>query len=111
MTIEADLENYFRQQVRRAGGRAYKITSMTKGIPDRLVLFPGGRVDLVELKTDTGRTSPAQRVWHARAEALGTTVPVLHGKAEIDAWLIGMERSGARNPPTNLKEHDHAENH
>lgn len=63
-----------------------KVAPTTAGVPDRLALLPGGRIELVELKTVTGRLSPIQRVWHERAAGLGTSVTVLHGRGDIEAW-------------------------
>lgn len=89
--LEASLEAHFNRQVRLAlGGRAVKLAPTEKGVPDRLVLLPGGRVYLVELKTDTGRTSAAQDLWHERAAQLGTRVQLLVGRAGIDKWVRAM---------------------
>lgn len=85
--LEASLEAHFNRSVRLIGGRAVKLAPTEKGVPDRLVLLPGGRVFLVELKTDIGRTSAAQDLWHERAAALGTVVQVLVGRYGIDLWL------------------------
>lgn len=64
-----------------------KIAPVMAGAPDRLVLLPGGRVYLVETKTERGSLRPIQRVWHDRAAALGTEVVVLHGAGQVRAWL------------------------
>lgn len=85
--LEASLEAYFYQQVRLRGGMVDKIAPTRKGMPDRLVLLPGGRVYLVELKALDGRTSPAQDLYHQRAAALGTRVQLLVGRVGVDRWL------------------------
>ena len=92
--LESNLEGFFQHQVRRAGGRAYKVVPTTRGMPDRLALFPGGRVYLVELKRDRGHGAlrPDQEVWHAKAEQMGVNVAVLWGKAEILDWLEEVKR-------------------
>ncbi len=95
--LEAALEGYFVKKVRLAGGKASKVAPVEKGMPDRLVLMPGGKIYLVELKTDTGRVSPAQALWHERAAALGTQVLVLSGIAGIDAWIRQLMSAG--DPP------------
>lgn len=59
------------------------------GVPDRLVLL-AGNMHLVELKTNTGRLSPAQVVWHARAAAAGVTVVVLRGREEVVSWTTSV---------------------
>lgn len=52
-----------------------------------MVMTPGGGIWLVELKTETGRLSKAQELWHSRAAALGTKVAVAYGRAGVDAWI------------------------
>lgn len=86
--LEAQLESYFRKRVRMAlGGVVIKLAPTLAGVPDRLVILPEGRIFLVELKTETGRLSPIQTVWHAKARDLKAPVDVLFGKAAIDAWV------------------------
>lgn len=84
---EAELEKYFLNACRREGWKAVKFLPSERGVPDRLVLTPGGGTFLVELKTETGRLSKAQEVWHLRAAALGTNVAVAKGRAGVDAWI------------------------
>lgn len=69
------------------GGETYKIAPLHAGNPDRLVMLPGGRMFLVELKAEGGALSPIQILWHERAAQLGTTVVVLTGTREVDEWL------------------------
>jgi hypothetical protein len=92
MTVEADLETLFRTRVRQLGGMVEKLAPTNAGMPDRLVLLPHGRIEFVELKTDTGRLRPDQRVWIERAGHLGTPVTVLHGRAEVEAWAVDRQR-------------------
>lgn len=84
---ESALETLLVNLVRRAGGIAVKLMPTVAGIPDRLVLWPGGRAELVELKTVPGRLAPAQTLWHARAAAIGHPVTVLRGPDEIRKWV------------------------
>lgn len=87
--LEAALEATFRHRIRRAGGLAIKLAPTMRGVPDRLVLLPGGGLYLVELKRPRpyGRLSPIQEVWHERASQLGVPVYVLYGVEDIDPWL------------------------
>lgn len=88
--LESNLEDFFRKAVRAAGGRATKITSMDKGLPDRLVMMPGGRMYLVELKAVGGSLSPIQVVWHERAAEIGTIVATLTGREQVTAWIASL---------------------
>jgi hypothetical protein len=48
---ESELEKKFRVLVKKAGGKAYKFLSPgNDGVPDRIVILPGGRIGFVELK-------------------------------------------------------------
>ena len=62
----------------RRGGVAYKWESPGRaGVPDRILLLPGGRVYLVELKRPGGKPRPIQQAMHARLERLGFPVHVV----------------------------------
>ena len=88
---ESALEQLLFRQVRVMGGIAVKLAPTVAGVPDRLILLPGGRHYLVELKADGGRVSPVQVLWHQRSAAIGHPVVVLTGRAEVDAWLDTTE--------------------
>lgn len=85
--LEARLEAHFYNRVRLAGGFPIKLCPNLAGLPDRLVLFPGGRVYFVELKTDQGTLREVQKVLHARLAELGRPCFVLYGKDDIDDWI------------------------
>lgn len=85
--LEATLEDKFRLAVRRLGGRVHKIAPTTKGMPDRLVLLPKGRIYLVELKTEAGKVAPRQSLWHEQAYEVGTLVHVIYGQAGLADWV------------------------
>ena len=91
--LEAQLERVFRSRVRMVlGGMVIKMAPTTVGVPDRLVLLPGGGLILVELKTEKGKLSDAQREWHLRARRLGTKVVVLRGLEQIQTWVEEQHR-------------------
>ncbi len=86
--LESKIEARFNASVRALGGYTIKLAPLQRGIPDRLVMLPGGRMYLVELKTITGRLSPMQRHWHEEVRRrTDITVVVLYGMAETRAWL------------------------
>ena len=89
--LESSLEAHFNREVRlKCGGRSIKLAPTEKGVPDRMVLLPGGHIYLVELKAVDGHTSAAQDLWHARAAELGTRVIVLTGRAQVDRWITAQ---------------------
>jgi hypothetical protein len=57
---EKSLENWLKNQVKKRGGKYYKLTSIT-GLPDRLILLPKGRALFIELKKVGGKPSEIQR--------------------------------------------------
>lgn len=89
--LEKDLEKKFREMVKKAGGRALKFTSPgNSGVPDRLVVLPGGRIGFVELK-QTGKTpTKLQELQMARLKALGCTVCVLDREENIDGVIADI---------------------
>jgi hypothetical protein len=85
--LEANLEALFHKQVRVIGGVIVKLAPTERGVPDRLVILPGGRIYLVELKTTIGRVSPIQAEWHKQAAQRGVNVVLLKGREEIVDWI------------------------
>lgn len=97
--IEKDIEKLFRDEIKKAGGKAYKFTSPgNDGVPDRIVMLPGGRIVFVELKTDTGKLSRLQELQCRQIADLGQTVRVLHGLAEVRDFFLefGLETAAYR---------------
>lgn len=85
---ESQIERRLVQGVKAMGGKAYKFTSPGNvGVPDRLVVMPGGGVFFVELKSERGRLSPNQAHQISQLEKLGHTVSVLYGKEDVDKFL------------------------
>lgn len=90
---ERDIEDRLRDGIKKLGGLCYKFVSPgNRGVPDRLVLLPGGAVYFVELKTEVGRLSKIQRVQIKRMERLGVQIAVLYGLSEVDAFLAYCEK-------------------
>lgn len=90
--LESVLEAHFNLQIRKMGGKTDKIAPTRKGMPDRMVLMPGGRILLVELKRAKGVPSASQKVWHAEAKERGVRVHVLAGRAQTDRWLERLRK-------------------
>ena len=59
---ESAIEEKLVKGIKELGGLAYKFVSPGNiGVPDRMIILPGGKVFFVELKTDEGRLSNMQR--------------------------------------------------
>ena len=85
---ERDIESYLRDQVKAIGGRAYKWESPgNAGVPDRIVLLPGGRTVFVELKAPGRKPTPLQRVQATKIAMTGHTVLVVDSKEAVDRFI------------------------
>ena len=85
---ESDLEARLVRGVKALGGAAYKFVSPgNAGVPDRLVVLPGGIVAFVELKAEGGRLSPMQRRQITRLLELGADVTVVQGAEGVARYL------------------------
>lgn len=94
--MEKAVEAYLRDQVRKTGGLALKLVCPGwTGVPDRLILLPGGRVFFAETK-DLGKTPKRrQKYVHSRLRELGFTVFVPDSKAAVDRMMVCMMGAGA----------------
>lgn len=91
MELEKEIEKRLTQGVKRMGGRAYKFVSPgNAGVPDRIVLLPGGEIHFVELKTEAGKLTPNQEAQIRRIRKLGQLVWVVHGRRGVDDFLAAM---------------------
>lgn len=69
---ESRLEQKFREAVEAIGGEALKwVSPGNRGVPDRIVILPGGRTVYVELKAPGRPLTPLQRKWKQKLEQLG----------------------------------------
>lgn len=85
---EAEIEKYLTDRVRSAGGRAYKFVSPgNAGVPDRLVIMPGGKIYFVEMKNEAGRMSKLQRYQFKKFKDLGCNVRVVDSKELVDLFI------------------------
>jgi hypothetical protein len=86
--VERDIESYFCKKVRGLGGWAFKwVSPGQSGVPDRIVLLPGGVVWFVELKCPGGRLSARQRYMGALLRSFGMNYTVIWTKEQTDAWI------------------------
>lgn len=86
--VESDAEKLLVSAVRSRGGRAFKLKFIgLDGAPDRLVMMPGKRMWLVELKDDDGKLETSQQVLFPIIEKMGFKVHVLYGEAQVAAFI------------------------
>lgn len=91
--MEKAVEQYLRQQVKKAGGLALKFVSPGfTGVPDRIILMPGARVYFAETKDRGKKPEPRQRRVHKFLRDLGFMVFVPDTKPAVDnmmIWIVG----------------------
>lgn len=77
--LEREIEAKLRKVVEAHGGLCVKwVCPGWAGVPDRLILLPGGTLMFVELKRPKGgEVSPLQRWWQRKLSSLG-----------FDCWFI-----------------------
>lgn len=86
---ENTIEAYLRDQVKALGGKAYKFVSPgNAGVPDRIVLMPGGRIYFVELKAPGKKPTDLQRLQIRKLNDLGFCVYVIDSKKGVDSFVI-----------------------
>lgn len=72
---ESFVEKKLTTEAKKRGGLAVKFVSPGfNGVPDRLVLFPGGRMAFVELKAPGNTMRPLQQLRAKQLTALGFSV-------------------------------------
>ena len=86
--LESEIEKRLVREVRKMGGMAYKFVSPgNAGVPDRIVIMPGGEVWFAELKAEGGRLSPPQKRQIGKLRGLGMKVAVIRGMEGLEEWL------------------------
>lgn len=103
---ERDIERKFVMEAKRRGGLAWKFISPgNDGVPDRIVLLPGGRMAFAELKAPGKKPRPLQVKRKRQLESLGFRVYVIDGKEQIgDA--IDEITDGRPDPPERRVQND-----
>lgn len=77
---ESEIEKQLIKVVENAGGVCFKFVSPgNRGVPDRIAIYPGGKIHFIELKTKVGGLSALQKMQISRLRDLETDVFVLRG--------------------------------
>lgn len=89
-------EKYVEQKLvtktKKMGGLAVKFVSPgLDGVPDRLILFPGGKVAFAELKAPGKKLRPLQEKRKQTLEGLGFRVYVIDNVEQIGGILYEIQ--------------------
>lgn len=104
---ESDVEAALSRECRLRGFQCLKLTPSSPGVPDRLVVLPGGGHVFVEVKAPGRRPRAAQVSWHDRLSSMGHRVCVVDHPAaarDLVAALDDMSYTGANSEPDPPKE-------
>lgn len=86
--LERMIESRLRQEAKKRGGMALKFVSPgMNGVPDRIVLMPGGRMAFVELKAPGKTPGALQEKRLSQLRKLGFRVYVLDSVERIGGIL------------------------
>jgi len=88
MESEKLIERKLASEVRKLGGWSIKLLPfLIEGLPDRLVLLPGGRLFFVEVKTTGQKPTPIQLYIHEKIRKLGFLVHVIDSSEDTHKIL------------------------
>lgn len=88
---EKEIEKTMVDETKKKGGMALKLTSpSSSGLPDRMLLFPKGKVIFVELKAPGKKTRKLQDVVIASLLTLGFRVEVVDSKKRAKEVLSDL---------------------
>lgn len=111
-TIEKDIERWLGNQLKKLGCIYMKFVSPgNDGVPDRIVVLPGGSVIFIELKATTGKLMANQRVQISRLRKQGALVFVITGMIEAKLFIDDMERVIHELSSTRVSRNSYTTNH
>lgn len=86
------IEKKLREEVKKLGGIALKLFSPSfTGLPDRLILMPGGKASFAEIKT-TGKTAtPRQNNVLEMLSKLGFLAVVIDDQISLNQFLKNIQ--------------------
>lgn len=85
---EQKIERYLKEKIKRIGGEAYKFSSPgVRGVPDRIVIIPGGHIYFIELKAPGEKLRPLQEAVHKKLKSLKCNVLTIDSKETVDKFI------------------------
>lgn len=84
---ESSIETSLFRHVKAQGGWAIKLVSPgARGVPDRMILAPGGKICFVEVKAPGRKPTPLQKKRHEQLSDLGHIVYVLDSYESVKSF-------------------------
>lgn len=86
--LESRIEAATTQAAKQVGGKALKwVSPGNPGVPDRIVILPGGRIIFVECKAPGKKPTALQAKVHDQLRALGCDVRVIDSLEAARAFI------------------------
>ena len=99
--LEKDIEESLGRELKELGCLYLKFQSPgNAGVPDRIVIVPGGQVLFVELKKAGGQLGPLQQRWRVRISKMGG----YHYVVDSEEKVMELARRIANMIPKQYKE-------
>lgn len=96
---EFEIEKYLVRRVKEKKGLAPKwVAPGHRGVPDRIVILPNGKVVFVELKAQHKKLSPLQLKWASTLKKMNQTCYVLDSKVDVDRFIQVVFENGIQTP-------------
>ena len=91
--LEREIEEQLRRMVAKRGGQCLKwVCPGWAGVPDRIILLPGGRVIFAETKRPKGgHLSALQEWWQKRLQSLDFVACVVWNESDVNALALRIE--------------------
>ena len=85
---EKAIEQYCINAAKSHGGIAIKLTSPSvRGVPDRIIIKPDGKVGFLELKSTGKKPTKLQQHWLDKLNALGVKADSADSKAKVKTFI------------------------
>lgn len=89
---EKTIERRLTDGIKEMDGMCIKLyAGMLSGLPDRLILLPGGFIYFVETKAPGKKPRKLQLIIHRKMNRLGFPVHVIDTMEKVNEFLIGLK--------------------
>jgi hypothetical protein len=90
--LESNVEGYLKDEIAKIGGLCRKwVSPGHRGVPDQIVMMPGGRIWFVELKAPGKKPRPQQAKRHRELKRLGFEVLVLDTRDKVARFVASIK--------------------
>lgn len=90
---EAAIDKRCHEEALLRGGVLMRLRPPPQGVPDRLLLMPGGQVVFVEMKTATGSVRPGQKLFLQELSRMQVPWRIVRSLDEFTALLDQLEKT------------------